>query len=73
MEQEDFGALHTELLEAGAPSPDPSVEPKRNSKQSLIEKILELSEQEGIPLEHSNTKLKRMNKSHLTNLCADLV
>lgn len=65
--------LREELLEAAEPSDDSPQEPKRNSKQSLIDKIIELSQQEGIPLECSNTKLKRMNKKELSSLLADMI
>ena len=68
--------LNEELLAAAAQEhaivPE-AKEPKRNSKQGLIDKILEISEREGIPLTCSNTKLKRMNKQQLSELCADLI
>ena len=72
MEQAD---LNEELLEASVPDAPVQAqkETKRNSKQALIEKILEISEREGIALEHSNTKLKRMNKQQLSELCADMI
>ena len=69
----DTEALNNELLEAEAPSVEDLEPPKRNSKQALIEKILQISEQDGIPLEISNTKLKRMNKQQLAKLCADMI
>ena len=65
--------LNDELLEAEVPVTVESDEPKRNSKQALIQKIIEISENDGIPLEFSNTKLKRMNKMELTKLCADMI
>ena len=67
--------LNDELLEPETPeSPDAEdPQPKRNSKQALIAKILELSERDGIPLEISNTKLKRMNKQQLSQLCAQMI
>jgi len=73
MENEDFEQLNADLLEADGPPVETATEPKRNSKHALIQKILEMSEQEGIPLEVSNTKLKRMNKGQLVSLCADMV
>ena len=73
MESEpQLSELNDDLLEAAAPAKEPP-EPKRNSKQKMIDKILEISEKENIPLEHSNTKLKRMNKSQLGNLLAELI
>jgi hypothetical protein len=68
----DIEALNDELLEAEGPQSEPEA-PKRNSKQSLIDKILEISECDGITLEHSNTKLKRMNKQQLARLCAEMI
>ena len=69
----DNEALNEELLEAEETVEQPEQAPRRNSKQSLIDKILELSERDNIPLEHSNTKLKRMNKQQLAQLCADMI
>ena len=65
--------LNEELLEAEAPVTLESEEPKRNSKQALIQKIIEISENDRIPLEFSNTKLKRMNKQQLAKLCAEMI
>ena len=64
--------LRDDLLEAAEP-PRETPEPKRNSKQKMIDKILEISEKENLPLQHSNTKLKRMNKAQLGNLLAELI
>ena len=68
----DSETLNDELLEAEHEVGTPEA-PKRNSKQSLIDKILEISERDNIPLEHSNTKLKRMNKQQLGKLCAEMI
>ena len=65
MEPQEAEALKDELLEARDFSSEQKAEPRRNSKQALIDKILEISE---IPLEHSNTKLKRMNKQQLADM-----
>ena len=62
--------LREELLADSVPEPKA---PPRGSKQALIDKIIELSERDQIPLDISNTKLKRMNKEQLTSLCADMV
>ena len=69
----DQDALNDELLAADRPQDDEPEAPKRNSKQSLIDKIVEISETDGIPLEFSNTKLKRMNKQQLSRLCAEMI
>ena len=73
MEPQEAEALKDELLEARDFSSEQKAEPRRNSKQALIDKILEISERDNIPLEHSNTKLKRMNKQQLAELCADMI
>ena len=67
----DHEQLNDELLEECDP-PMTEEPPKRNSKQALIDKILELAEG-GIKLEYSNTKLKRMNKQQLNELLAETV
>jgi hypothetical protein len=69
----DTTALNNELLEAETPSVEDLEPPKRNSKQALIDKIIEISEQDGIPLEISNTKIKRMNKQQLAQLLAEMI
>ena len=71
MSDEKFIELNNELLVDQADTPP--LEAKRNSKQSIINKIVEISEANDIPLEHSNTKLKRMSKSELADLCAELI
>ena len=47
--------------------------PKRNSKQSLIEKIIQLSNDVGEPLKESDSQLKRMSKRVLQDKLAALV
>ena len=71
-ENPELSELKDDLLEAAGPPKEPP-EPKRNSKQALIDKILEISEKENLPIPHSNTKLKRMNKHQLGNLLAELI
>ena len=61
-------ALNNDLLRATQPKDGRS---KRNSKDELIKKIVQLAEQNEIKLEHSDTKLKRMNKHELNGLLAD--
>ena len=68
----DNERLNDELLEADEGSVEPEL-PKRNSKQHLIDKIVEISERDNIPLEYSNTRLKRMNKQQLGKLCAGMI
>jgi len=46
---------------------------KRNSKDELIHKIVELSRNNDIKLEHSDTKLRRMTKQQLNELLASTV
>ena len=73
MEPQEAEALKDELLESRDFSSEEKAEPRRNSKQALIDKIIEISERDNIPLGHSNTKLKRMNKQQLAELCADMI
>ena len=66
--------LREELLSAAAPPEEVQEEaPKKNTKQALLNKILEVSEKGGIPLEYSNSKLKRMNKQQLASVLADVI
>jgi hypothetical protein len=71
---QDESELREELLDAAAPPEQVQDEtPKKNTKQALLHKILEVSEKGGIPLEHSNSKLKRMNKQQLAGVLADVI
>jgi hypothetical protein len=68
--------LKDELLEAAEPPSESETEetqPKRNTKQALIDKIIEVSQREHLPMNLSNTKLKRMNKNQLSNVLAELI
>ena len=47
--------------------------PKRNSKDEIIQKILQLSEEVGEPVTETNSQLKRMSKKDLTEKLASLV
>jgi len=69
----DLSGLKDELLEASVPVDPVSEEPRRNTKQALIDKVISVSSREGIPLNHSNTKLKRMSKKQLANLLAEII
>ena len=56
MNQMEENDLNEELLEAAAQEhaiPQETKEPKRNSKQALIDKIIQISERDDIPLVHS--------------------
>ena len=64
--------LNNELLNAGSPKKSDETA-KRNSKNSLIEKILQVSEKYELELEYSDTKLKRMNKNQLTKVLAHII
>ena len=46
---------------------------KRNTKEWIIERILTVSDQNGLELAFSNTKLKRMSKKELNQLLAQLM
>ena len=61
--------LNNELLKEEVSVP---ASPKRNSKQALIEKVVELSEKTGVTIE-SDSKLKRMNKDQLNRKLAELM
>ena len=63
MEPQEAEALKDELLEARDFSSEQKAEPRRNSKQALIDKIIEISERDNIPLEHSNTKQRKMART----------
>ena len=66
--------LNNELIRATTASDDEKKsEPKRNSKDELITKILQVAESNEIKLQHSDTKLKRMTKPQLTELLGEVV
>ena len=64
-------ALNEELL--NSKGDDEKEEPKRNTKESLIDRILSVCEEHNLELTVSNTKLKRMSKTALQKLLAELV
>ena len=72
MAQED---LIEELVESQTPVVEVAKpkSPKRNSKDEMIQKIIQLSEECGEKLEESNSQLKRMSKKMLTEKLAGLV
>ena len=61
-------SLNDELLKVDAPPQSP----KRNSKQALIDRLVELAEKVDVTLE-SDSKLKRMNKDQLNKKLAELM
>ncbi len=65
----DNSQLNNELLRAIEPQ-DVESKPRRNSKDELISKIVQLAEQNEITLKFSNTRLRRMNKQELNELLA---
>ena len=48
-------------------------QPKRNSKDDLISKIIGCCADNGLELEHSNTKLRRMTKDQLCKILAEKI
>ena len=67
----DEKVLNDELL-APEPKPEPD-EPRRNSKDNLIQKIIQVCTEKNLQLEESNSKLRRMTKAQLTNLLAEKI
>ena len=70
--QSDAG-LNNELLAATAPPKSDDGPPKRNSKDALIDKIITVSAKYELPVEHSDTKLRRMNKKQLAQVLAAII
>ena len=62
--------LNDELLK---PSSAPTEEPKRNSKEFLIERICSVAEENNLELSISNTKLKRMSKPRLQKMLGEMI
>jgi hypothetical protein len=66
--------LNNELLKASSDDEKKGEKPrKRNSKEELIDKIIQVAEHNKITLLHSDTKLKRMTKQQLNELLAETV
>ena len=69
-----IATLNEELLQStGPPTDEKPVEPKRNSKDDIITKIIKCAEDNHITVEHSNTKLRRMTKQQLNKLLAETI
>ena len=60
--------LNNELLEEDVQSTEA---PKRNSKDDLIAKIINICADNNMELEHSNSKLRRMTKDQLCKILAE--
>ena len=65
----ELHALNNQLLKDNDP-PEAEARPKRNSKSQLIKKLVDLCEEQGLELEESDTKLRRMTKPDLNALLA---
>ena len=67
--------LNNELLNAepAEEKSKPDKKPKRNSKDDLTKKILQIVEKYGIEFEYSDTKLRRMSKTELQKLLATVM
>ena len=66
--------LNNELLKSTSDDEKKEDKPKkRNSKEELIEKIIQVAEHNKIVIKHSDTKLKRMTKQQLNELLAETI
>ena len=63
--------LNEELLKKPRGNPDDP--PKRNTKDSLIDRILQIAEENNLEITVSNTKLKRMSKPALQKLLGEML
>ena len=75
LKPETENRLNNELLNA-EPAEEkgkPDKKPKRNSKDDLTKKILQIVEKYGIDFEYSDTKLRRMSKTELQKLLATVM
>ena len=61
--------MNDELLKKDAP---PDEKPKRNSKEFLIGRIVQLADENDLELTMSTTKLKRMTKDKLQALLGEM-
>ena len=66
----DLSSLNDELLRKEKPV---SKEPKRNTKEFLIDRILAVADENNLELKASNTKLKRMSKTELNTLLGEML
>ena len=67
--------LNDALLNASAEQDVEAVDsqPRRNTKDDLIQKIINCCVDNQLELEHSNTKLRRMTKEQLCKLLAEKI
>ena len=66
--------LNNELLQStGEQTEDKNEEPRRNSKDDIIAKVIKIAETHNLTLEYSNTKLRRMTKQQLNKLLAETI
>ena len=63
--------LNDALLETEPP--EAASEPKRNSKDGLINKLIQVCEENHLELPESNSKLRRMTKQQLAELLAQKI
>ena len=73
--EEQAVKLNNELLAAAKPTEPKTLDekPKRNSKEDLMAKLHKIADQYELEFPYSDTKLKRMNKTELTQLLAKYV
>ena len=64
--------LNDDLLVETTEKEEPE-EPKRNSKDDLVAKIINVCADNELELEHSNSKLKRMTKQQLCKILAEKI
>ena len=64
--------LNNALLNADSPRKEDE-KAKRNTKNALLEKIVQVTEKYGLTLDYSDTKLKRMNKTQLAKVLAEVI
>ena len=73
LEDREETTLNNALLSADSPPEDTKQPAKRNSKESLIDRIITVSEKYDLEVRYSDTKLKRMNKKQLTKVLAEVI
>ena len=66
--QKNIKKLNDELLQKEKKGEDP----KRNSKEYIIEKIIQVAEENDLELNVSNTRLKRMSKEKLHQMLGEI-
>ena len=66
-------AMNNDLLASTGPQEAKDPEPKRNSKDDIIAKIIKTAEAHNVTLDFSNTKLRRMTKPQLNKLLAETI